>query len=105
VSAKANQKIYDKDNNLVREAISSTEYVKPKEIRSLVSVIPLTGLSLGDYSVFTAVSYTTDSAYKNSTLEITQETFKVPSKQEDFTIWIIIFSVAIIAVAIYRWVK
>jgi hypothetical protein len=106
VSAKATQKIYDKDNNFVKEMSSATEYVKPKEVRSLVSVMSLTGLSMGDYQMFTTVSYTTDSAYKNSTLAITQETFKAPAvKQEDFTMLIFILAIVIIAVAIYRWVK
>ncbi|MFH1228916.1 MAG: hypothetical protein V1678_00640 [Candidatus Aenigmatarchaeota archaeon] len=104
ISAQATHKFYDKDNNFVKETISSTQYVKPKEVKSLSSIVPLTGMSLGDYNIITAVSYTTDSAYKNSTLAITKDSLKVV-KSEDFSAWIFIFVIIIIAVAIYRWIN
>jgi hypothetical protein len=105
ISAQATQMIYDQDDKFVKEVISATEYVKPKEIKDLVGIMPLSGVPLGDYKVFTTVSYTTDSAYKNTTLAITQESIKAPVKPEDYTAWIFILAIIIIAIVIYRWVK
>ena len=104
ITAKATQKIYDKDGNFITEIESTKEYVKPKEVRVLISSLPLNGISLGDYQVFNTVSYTTDSAYKNSTISITPELLVAKPKAEEFPVWIFIVIIIIIALIIYRWV-
>jgi hypothetical protein len=105
ISAKSTQMVYDKDDRLLKEVVSATKLVKPKEISNLVGIMPLSGVPLGDYKVLTTVSYTTDSAYKNSTLSITQNSIKAPVKSEDYTIWVFILAIIIIAIVIYRWVS
>jgi hypothetical protein len=104
ISAKAIQKIYDKDGNFITEISSPTNYIKPKEIRILESFLPITGLSFGDYKIFTSVSYTTDTAYKNSTISITPEVLIEKPKAEEFPVWIFIFIIIVFAFIIYRWV-
>lgn len=104
ISARAIQKIYDKDGNFITEISSPTSYVKPKEVNVLESPLPLTGLSFGDYKIFTSVSYTTDTAYKNSTISITPETLAEKPKPEEFPVWIFIVIIIIIAFIIYRWI-
>lgn len=105
ITAKAIQKIYDKDGNFITEISSAKEIVKPKEVKPLKSFLPITGLNFGDYNVFTTVSYTTDSAYKNSTISITPEILIVKPKAEEFPLWIFIVIIIIFAIIIYRWIR
>jgi hypothetical protein len=104
ITAKAIQKIYDKDGNFITQLSSPTSYVKPKEVRLFESSLPVTGLSFGDYNIFTSVSYTTGTSYKNSTISITPEILVEKPKEEEFPIWIFIFIIIIIAFIIYRWI-
>lgn len=104
ITAKAIQTIYDKNGNFITDVSSVKEPVKPKELKIFKSFLPLADLSVGEYEVFTKVVYTTDSANKNSTISITSEALKVKPKEGDFTIWLFIFIVLIIAFIIYRWV-
>jgi len=104
ITAKAIQRIYDKDSNFVTEIASSKQFVKPNEIKSLNSFLPLTSLSAGDYQVLTTVSYTTDSAYKNSTIFISSEAILVKPGAEELSTWVFIIIIIVIAIVIYRWV-
>jgi hypothetical protein len=104
ITAKAIQKIYDKDSNFITEISSAEEFVKPKEVKTLKGFLPVTGISFGDYNVFTTVSYTTDSAYKNSTISITPEILVAKPKAEEFPLWIFIVIIIIFAIIIYRWI-
>jgi hypothetical protein len=105
IIAMATQKIYDNDGNFITEIYSAKEALKPKEVRNLKSFLPLTGLSFGDYKVFTEVSYTTGSSYKNSTIPITQEALVAAKpKPEEFPYWIYIVIIIILAFIIYRWI-
>jgi hypothetical protein len=103
ITAKAFQRIYDMDKNFITEISSPKQFVKPKEIKNLGSILPLTGLSLADYQVLTTVSYTTDSEYRNSTVSISQALLAKP-KTEAFPIWVLIIIIIIIAIIIYRWI-
>lgn len=105
ITAMATQRIYDNDGNFITEIKSSIETIKPKEVKTLKSLLPLTSLSLGDYKVLSDVSYTTGSAYKNSTISITPEALAaIPKPSEEFPSWIYIFVIIILAVIIYRWI-
>ena len=105
ITAMATQKIYDKEGNFVTEITSSKEVIKPKEVRALKSFLSITGISFGDYKVFSEVSYTTGSAYKNSTISITPEALAaVPKPAEEFSWWIYIVIIIALAFIIYRWV-
>ena len=104
ITAKAIQRVYDMNDSFVNEIYSSTEYIRPKEVKSLNSSLPLTGLSLSDYKVFTSVSYTTDSSYKNSTISISRLASQAAHPQEDFSTLVLISIILVIAIAIYRWV-
>jgi hypothetical protein len=103
ITARAIQRIYDNNSNFVTEIASSKQFVKPNEMKNLNSILPLTSLSSGDYQVLTTVSYTTDSAYKNSTIFISPEAILVQPKAEELT-WVFIIIIIIIAIVIYRWV-
>jgi hypothetical protein len=105
ITAMVTQKIYDRDKNFVTEISSPKQPVKPKEIKILNNYLPLTGLALGDYQVFTTVSYTTDSVYKNSTISVSSEALSVKPKAEEFPSWIFIIIIIIFAIVIYRWIK
>jgi hypothetical protein len=106
VIARATQKVYDKDGNFITEIYSSKEIVKPKEVKTLKSFLPLADLSFGDYNILTSVSYTTGSAYKNSTIPITATILMARPKlqPEEFPTWIFIVFIIILAIIIYRWV-
>jgi len=104
ITAKAVQNIYDKNGNFIKTIASPREAVKPKEIKIFNSSLPLDGLSLGDYNVLNTVSYTTDSAYKNSTISITSEILAMQPKAGELPFWLFIFIIVIIALMIYRWV-
>ena len=104
ITARAIQRIYDKDSDFVTEIASSKQFVKPNEIKSLNSFLPLTSLSAGDYQVLTTVSYTTDSAYKNSTIFISPEAILVKPGTEELSTWVFIIIIIIIAIVIYRWI-
>ncbi|MEM7817045.1 MAG: hypothetical protein QXZ20_03970 [Candidatus Aenigmatarchaeota archaeon] len=104
ITAKAIQKIYDKDGNFITEISSADTKIKPNELKVIKSFLPLTGLSFGDYDVLTTVKYTTDSAIKNSTISVTPEVSK--PKEEEFPIWLfIVFIILLISLAIYKWVQ
>ena len=104
ITAKAIQRIYDNNSNFVTEIASSKQFVKPNEMKNLNSILPLTGLSAGDYQVLTTVSYTTDSVYKNSTIFISPEAILLKPKAEELSTWLFIIIIIIIAIVIYRWV-
>jgi len=104
ITAKAIQRVYDKDSNFVTEISSPKLFVKPSEVKTLNSFLPLTSLSAGDYQVLTTVSYTTDSAYKNSTIFISSEAILVKPGAEELSTWVFIIIIIIIAIVIYRWV-
>jgi hypothetical protein len=103
ITAKAIQRVYDKDRNFITEISSPKLFVKPSEVKTLNSFLPLTNLSFGDYQVLTTVSYTTDSAYKNSTISISSEALLVRPKEDSLS-WIFIIIIIIIAIMIYRWI-
>ena len=104
ITARAIQRIYDNNSNFVTEVASSKQFVKPNEMKNLNSFLPLTSLSAGDYQVLTTVSYTTDSAYKNSTIFISPEAILIKPKAEELSTWVFIIIIIIIAIVIYRWV-
>jgi hypothetical protein len=110
ISASATQRIYNKDGEVIKELSSITEYVKPKEIKTLRTSLPTTGLSLGDYDVYTIVDYTTGKAEKSSIIKLTTPpptslAAKV-EKNETFIILIIVVIVVIItAIIIYRRIQ
>ena len=105
ITARAIQKIYDKDNNFITQISSPKEAIKPKEIKILKTPFTLDGVSFGNYEIFTTVSYTTDSEYKNSSLSITPEILAAKPKPEEFPTWIFIVLIIIIAIVIYRRIK
>ena len=105
ITARAYQEIYDKDGNLVTESFSSKALVRPKETTILKTLLPVTGLYLGDYSVFTNVTYITGSVSKNSTITL----YEIPTEMEKIEympIWpIIIAIIIVISIIIYRRVR
>jgi len=104
ITARAIQRIYDNNSNFVTEVSSAKQFVKPNEMKNLNSILPLTGFSSGGYQVLTTVSYTTDSAYKNSTIFISPEAILVQPKAEELSTWVFIIIIIIIAIVIYRWI-
>jgi len=103
ISAKAKQKIYDKNGKIINELDSSTDYFKPNEIRSLKTYLPITGLSLGEYDVYTTVDYTTDTVSKNSTISLYQPPTPPTEEKVFIPFWLIILVVILlIAIVIYR---
>jgi len=104
ITATATQKVYDNDGNFITEIQSAREILKPKEVKTLKSFLPAKDLSLGDYNVFTFVSYTTGTAYKNSTVPITAAALMARPEAEEFPTWIFIVFIILIAIVIYRWV-
>lgn len=105
ISAKASQNIY-RDNTSVAGPTSSSELVKPGEVKVLRTFLPANEVSLGDYYVTTTVSYTTGYASKNSTITVSQPPVAV-IKPEVFPWWAIILIIVIVAIAIciYKWYK
>lgn len=104
ITATATQKVYDNDGNFITEILSPREILKPKEVKTLKSFLPSKELSLGDYKVFTSVSYTTGTAYKNSTVPITAAALMARPEAEEFPTWVLIVFIIILAIIIYRWV-
>jgi hypothetical protein len=105
ISAMATNKVYFKGNS-VANITSSTEFVKPKEVKILKSFLTMDELTAGDYNVSTTVSYTTGDASKNSTMAILPKEVITGIKPEVFPWWIIILIIIlIIAVCIYKWYK
>jgi hypothetical protein len=105
ISAKAIQTIL-KNGEAITTLSSSTELVKPNETKILKSLLPLDGISFGDYNVITSVSYTTGSTQKNSTLTISPPLLPTFAPPPAFPYWIIILIIIIaIAIGIYKWYK
>ena len=105
ISAYALQKIYDKNGNFITQISSSKEYLRPNEAKPLKSFLSLSSVPFGDYDVYTTVDYTTDSAYKNSTVSITSGMMIAKAKAEEFPMWVFIVIIIIIAIIIYRWTR
>ena len=106
VSATATQRIYDKNGELIKELYSDTGFVKPKEIKTFIALLPTSGLALKDYNVYTIVDYTTDKAEKNSVIKLENPppTALAAKAEGNLLIILIIISIVIliIAIIIYR---
>lgn len=104
ISARATQSIF-KDGEVMANLSSSTETIKPNEVKVLKTFLPLDGISFGDYDVVTVVSYTTGLTEKKSTLKIVPPPVTIP--EPEFPYWAIFLIVLIIAIAIgiYKWYK
>jgi len=105
VSARAMQKIYDQDGELIDEISSSKQYFAPSEIKPMKTYLPTSGLVLGEYNVYTLVDYTTGSIDKNSTIEL-YEYVPPPTEEKIIDIWLIILIIMLILLVIaYRRMK
>ena len=107
ISASGTQKIYDKEGNLKEVLFLSKKYIKPREIKAFRGLLPTTGLSLGDYDVYTVIDYTTGKAEKSSTITLTTPPptiLAVKAGEEIFIplLIIIIIVIFVISVIIYR---
>ncbi len=108
ISADATQKIYNESGELVKELYAGKSYVKPKEIKVFKTMLPTTGLSLGDYDVFTSVDYTTDKSEKVSTVTLSVPSPKtLEAKQEESSaiLFIFIIVIFIVSMIIYKRTK
>ena len=104
ISARATQAVL-KDGNVIVNLSSSTELVKPNEIKILKTLLPLDGISFGNYDIITSVSYVTGLTEKNSTITISPPLAPLAPPPE-FPYWIIILILIIaIAIGIYKWYK
>jgi hypothetical protein len=106
ISATAAQTIL-KNGEAIATLSSSTELVKPNETKILKTLLPLDGISFGDYNVSTSVGYTTGLAQKNSTITISPPAPLAPLVPPPaFPYWIIMLIIIIaIAIGIYKWYK
>ena len=106
ITAKARQKIYDSEENLVKELSSHMDYFSPGEIKPLKSYLTTTGLSLGDYKIFTTVDYTTNTTTKASTITLKEIPEIVPKEELIIPVWLIILALILIAmILIYRRIQ
>jgi len=109
IASSGTQKIYDKDGKLVKEIYLGRSYVKPKEIKVFKGFLPTSGLSLGDYTVYTVIDYTTDSTEKSSTIKLTIPTpTALATKHEESMLTILVIAIIaifIISLIIYRRIK
>jgi len=105
ISAGVIQRIYDKDGNFVNEIYSGREYVKPKEIKTFKTLWPITGLSLGNYNVYTIVDYISNKAEKSSVITLTAPpSTALAAKQEKEMVspLFIIIIIFIVSIIIYK---
>jgi len=109
IASSGTQKFYDKDGKLIKEIYLGRSYVKPKEIRVFKGFLPTNGLSLGDYTVYTVIDFTTDSAEKSSTIKLTLPTpTTLAAKHEENMLTILVIAIVaifIISLIIYRRIK
>jgi hypothetical protein len=108
ISAQAFNKIY-KGNESIISISSSTELVRPGEIKILKSFLSTDKLS-GEYSAFTTVNYITNTTSKNSSITITAPPISAyVVKPKELPLWLIILSiliiVIIISILIYKLVR
>jgi hypothetical protein len=105
VSTSGTQKIYDKDGNLLKEINLEKSYVGPKEIKTFRSFLRTDDLQFEDYQVYTVVDYKTGTAEKSSVITLTPPTALVIEEGGNITWIILILSIVIISIIIYRKIK
>jgi hypothetical protein len=106
ISARATQRIYDMNGSLIEEIYSPKSFAKPKDVVSLISLLPISGLSLGSYNVYTVVDYTTDKAEMASTIKLPNPPASITATKYENNMFIylvaLLIVILIIATIAYR---
>jgi hypothetical protein len=101
-----NQKIYDKDGNLVKELNLEKMFVKPKEIKTFKTFMPVDEINLEDYDVYTVIDYKTGEAEKISSIKIAPATALLVSSESSPVMLIVIILIIFIAtIVVYRKIQ
>jgi hypothetical protein len=107
VTARITNRIYN-ESGVVSELSSETQYVKPKEIRTFITYIPK-DVPKAKYDVYTQADYTTGTAEKSSSIDMTTVTAMViapsPEQGAPSILLIVIAAIIIISIIIYKRIK
>lgn len=107
VSTKIINRIYN-ESGVVKELISETQYVKPREIRTFTTYIPA-DVPRASYDVYTQADYTTGQAEKSSAIDLTAVSAMIvaPVSGEGVPLILILAIAAVIiaSIIIYRRIR
>jgi hypothetical protein len=107
ITAKVTNRIYN-ESGVIKELSSETQYVKPREIRTFTTYIPKDVLK-AKYDVYTQADYTTGTAEKSSSIDLTAvSALIIAPRQEEGIPYALLAAMAAIIIAsviIYRRIK
>jgi hypothetical protein len=103
ITTRLQQSVY-KNGTSIANLTSGMAFIKPGETKTLTTFLPTQRLVFGDYNVSTAISYSTDTVSKNSTISVSEHPIVI-SKPEAFPFWIVVLIIIIIIITfiIYKW--